>query len=133
MMTLIEGADYFVRLVPFPPGPIDGAVTPNDDGTFSIYIDSNADDAHRMAALEHELEHIRRDHFYDDDVPVEIIELEADKTSHDTPEPDYATSWRLAMLWSEHMMNLYGWSDKVPAYDPKAWREYAFRHGLIKI
>lgn len=110
---LLENVDYFVHLVPFPPGRIDGAVMPNDDGTFSIYIDANADDPHRRAALEHELRHIEKDHFYCDK-PLEVIEAEADgRTSDESlckPEhqsssctaaaDDWLFSWRLAMLWA---------------------------------
>lgn len=73
---LIENADYFVRFIPFPPGRITGAVVPNDDGTFSIYIDSNADDLHKRKALDHEIEHLKKDHFYCDK-PIEVIEAEA--------------------------------------------------------
>lgn len=73
---LIENCDYFVRLVPFPPGKIDGAVTPNDDGTFSVYIDETAPREKQLEALDHELNHIRMDHLYSDK-PIEVIEAEA--------------------------------------------------------
>lgn len=73
---LIEDCDYFVRLVPFPPGKIDGAVTPNDDGTFSVYIDAAATREKQMEALDHELNHIRMDHFYVGK-PIDEIEAEA--------------------------------------------------------
>ena len=54
--------DYFVRLVELPP-TIDGTVVPNDDGSFDIYINSRSPEEKRRAWLEHELDHIRRDHF----------------------------------------------------------------------
>jgi len=69
-----------VRLIAFPPGRIDGWVSPNDDGTFSIYLDENADDPHRRAALEHELRHIELDHFYCSK-QIEAIESEAGAAS----------------------------------------------------
>lgn len=101
---LIENVDYFVHIVPFPPGRIDGAVTPNDDGTFSIYIDANADDPHRRAALEHELRHIEMDHFYCGK-PLEVIEAEADgipcREDHSqSKESGWFSSWESAMLWA---------------------------------
>lgn len=120
---LLEDADYFVRLVPFPPGKIDGCVTPNDDGTFSVYIDANADDAHRRAALNHELNHIRMDHLYSDKPP-DVIEREADTgieipapKEEEGPErwPDYFESWRRCIEWASAMQSLYG--DNPPPVD----------------
>lgn len=55
--------DYFVRLVAFP-CKIDGVTIPNDDGSFDIYINSLLSEEKRNQKLQHELEHIRRDHFY---------------------------------------------------------------------
>lgn len=113
---LIEGADYFVRYVPFPPG-VDGAVTPNDDGTFSIYLSSNVDEAHQKEALDHEIRHIELDHLYSDN-PIEIIEAEADgnvpcEAPQEKPEPvsavpcekSWFSSWSKAMQWAEAMMS----------------------------
>ena len=55
--------DYFVYLVPLPHG-VHGFVTPNDDDTYTIYINSNDSLERRIKALEHELEHIRKGHLY---------------------------------------------------------------------
>ena len=55
--------DYFVRLIRLP-RTIRGVTVPNDDGTFSVYINSLCDEAVRREALEHELAHLARDHFY---------------------------------------------------------------------
>ena len=55
--------DYFVRLVELP-ASVEGVTVPNDDGSFDIYINSRLGEERRRAKLEHELEHIRRDHFY---------------------------------------------------------------------
>ena len=63
---LIEGQDYFVYLVPFPHPVNHGAVTPNDDGTFTVYIDSNQSPEQQLESLDHELDHIRNDDFYND-------------------------------------------------------------------
>lgn len=61
---MIEGQDYFVRRVRFPNTANWAAVTPNDDGTFDIYINDALDDEKQVAAFLHELAHLERDHFY---------------------------------------------------------------------
>lgn len=101
---LIENVDYFVHLVPFPPGRIDGAVMPNDDGTFSIYIDANADEPHQRTALAHELQHIEQDHFYVEK-PISVIEAEADGKTENYRKPkseknEWVSSWERALLWA---------------------------------
>ena len=70
---LIEGSDYTVRLIPFPVYNVGGMVTPNPDGSFSIYINSNLSQERQKEALEHELEHIEDNDFYNG-VPVEEID-----------------------------------------------------------
>ena len=57
--------DYYVRFVDFPPTVL-GATLPNDDGTFSVYINARLGDDARRETLRHELEHMARDHFYRD-------------------------------------------------------------------
>ena len=42
--------EFFVREIPLPLS-VEGCVTPNDDGTFSIYINSNLPDHRKRAAL----------------------------------------------------------------------------------
>lgn len=69
------GHSIFVRLVSLPEA-VKAVVLPNDDGTFDIYINSNLPDEIQNCALEHELRHIRNDHFYNDD-PVWLNEQEA--------------------------------------------------------
>ncbi len=69
------GNNIFVRSVPLPEA-VRAVVLPNDDGTFDIYINSTLPEELQQRALDHELEHIRRDHFYNDD-PVWLNELEA--------------------------------------------------------
>ena len=69
------GTNIFVRLVPFPK-TIRAVTLPNDDGTFDIYINSNLPEELQHRALNHELEHIRKNHFYNDD-PVWINEQDA--------------------------------------------------------
>lgn len=64
--------DYFIRLVDLPPG-IGGVVTPNDDTTFSIYINSRLPFDQQQKALKHEIDHIEYDDFYNDR-PIEECE-----------------------------------------------------------
>ncbi len=55
--------DYYVRVLALPPA-VKGLAVTNDDGTFSIYINAIYDALTQRRALEHELEHLARDHFY---------------------------------------------------------------------
>jgi len=55
--------DHFIRVIPLP-RRVRGVTVPNDDGTFSIYINALYGDSDRRRTLEHELEHLARDHFY---------------------------------------------------------------------
>lgn len=63
-MTLIEGRDYTVRVIPFPVNTVGGMVIPNDDGSFSVYINANLSQQRQKEALDHELKHIAEDDFY---------------------------------------------------------------------
>lgn len=72
-MTYIDGADYFVRVIPFPVDCVGGAVTPNDDGTYSVYINANIDRYRQKEAYKHEVMHIERGDLYSD-APIEEIE-----------------------------------------------------------
>jgi len=68
--------DYYVRIIDLPP-TVRGVTLPNEDGSFSIYINAIFDDAVRREALEHELEHMARGHFYKPEEPVAKQEMEA--------------------------------------------------------
>ncbi len=67
---------YFVHFIPLPPH-IEGVTMPNDDDTFEIYINANLCPSRQEKALNHELNHIKKDHFYDDIKPIETVETEA--------------------------------------------------------
>lgn len=67
----------FIRTIPLP-YTVHGLVTPNDDGTYNIYLNENLPEEARRHYLSHELAHISGDHLYDDR-PVEELEREADK------------------------------------------------------
>ena len=71
MRRMIDG-DAFVRLVNLPFG-VHGCVTPNDDGTFSIYLNARDSRAKNREAFDHERGHIVRDDFYNDR-PIEEVE-----------------------------------------------------------
>lgn len=63
----IEGRDFFVRVIDFPSHRLGGAVTPNDDGTYSVYINSRLDSEHQRRACDHEVEHIKDDDLYSEE------------------------------------------------------------------
>lgn len=67
--------DVYVRYLPFPT-TTEAVVIPNDDATFDIYLNSKICEDKQKAALAHELEHIKRDHLYNED-PVVKNEREA--------------------------------------------------------
>ena len=69
---LIEGADYFIRYMELPRG-IFAFVTPNDDCTFSVYLDPRRSHDQQVEDIEHELRHILRDDFYNG-LPLYIVE-----------------------------------------------------------
>lgn len=75
MKMLIEGVDYFVRVIPFPDGvKVPAMVTENPDGcTFSVYLNENVSEYRRQKGLEHEVNHIRNDDLYGDK---DICEIE---------------------------------------------------------
>lgn len=64
--------DYFIRFIPLP-WHVKGFVTPNDDDTYSVYINSLLPEPVQRITLEHELYHIRNGDLYSDE-PVSIIE-----------------------------------------------------------
>jgi hypothetical protein len=69
------GSYIFARLVPLPLA-VRAVTLPNDDGTFDIYINANLPQELQDRALQHELNHIRKDHFYNED-PVWLNEKDA--------------------------------------------------------
>lgn len=69
------GSYIFVRNIPLPLA-VRAVTLPNDDGTFDIYLNANLPKELQQKALEHELRHIQKDHFYNDD-PVWLNEKDA--------------------------------------------------------
>ena len=65
-------ADYFVRYMKLPP-KIWAFITPNDDGTYSIYLDPRRSREQQIEDYIHELKHILDDDFYNG-LPIYICE-----------------------------------------------------------
>ena len=64
---MIEGADYFVRVIDFPHGVNRiGLVLLNDDGTYSVYLNARASAYARKKAMRHEYDHMANDDMYGD-------------------------------------------------------------------
>lgn len=78
--------EYFVRLLDLPPS-VEGVTVPNNDGTFDIYINSLLSEERQQEKLAHELEHIRKDHFYNDIKTVREVEAEANGKTIPAAEP----------------------------------------------
>lgn len=62
----IDAGDFCVREIPFPlgAGSTNGMVLPNDDGTFTILVNSRATHEQRIRAFWHEIDHIKQNDFY---------------------------------------------------------------------
>lgn len=64
----LENADFFVRMVVMPPA-IHGSVVPNDDGTFSVFVNANDSAERQREAVDHEVKkHIEGDDFSKEDI-----------------------------------------------------------------
>lgn len=67
--------DYNVILVKFPSGKVHEAVTPNDDGSVTIFLDKNATKESQRKRFQHVMRHLAGNDFDRDDV--QEIEAEA--------------------------------------------------------
>ena len=64
---MIEGADFFVRLVDFPVGAgSNGMLILNSDGTYSVYLNARASADKIKKAMRHEYAHMANDDMYGD-------------------------------------------------------------------
>jgi len=70
--------DIFVHLIDIP-GTTNEVVCPNEDGSYSVFIDASLSDVGRKQAYEHALRHIKDNDFEKEDV--QFIEAKA----HDLP------------------------------------------------
>lgn len=69
---LIEGVDYFLYWMKMPPG-IYAFVVTNPDNTYSVYLDPRRSFDQLLKDLEHELNHIIREDFYNGR-PIWVVE-----------------------------------------------------------
>ena len=74
MKTILEGVDYFVRVVPFPV-PVGEMVAMNEDGTYNVYLNADYMGEDMRRHFLHGLNHIKNDDLYGDK---EIIDIEED-------------------------------------------------------
>ena len=74
----INDIDYTVKLIDFPNKKVKEAVTPNADGSFTIFIESSLTREQQQKSFIHALKHIVGDDFKKEDV--ERIENEAHQT-----------------------------------------------------
>lgn len=70
--------DVFIRVVTFPSLRVSSAVRVDNNGDYNIYIDERLSDEAKKRKLNHELTHIKRNHF-SDCVSVTDAENEAGK------------------------------------------------------
>lgn len=70
-------SDFFVRLIPLPRGS-EALVLPNDDMTYDVYVNSNLCPDKQREALDHEIKHIKKDHFHSNK-SIRQVEAEADE------------------------------------------------------
>ena len=68
--------DLYVRFLPFPNRAVRAAVMPNDEGSYDILVNTLYPEETQRRALEHELEHLRREHL-DRGESVVLLEAEA--------------------------------------------------------
>ena len=67
--------DYQVRLINFPPGKVREAVTENEDGSYTIFIEENLSQSERQREFLHAMRHIAGDDFSNNDI--QSIEYDA--------------------------------------------------------
>ena len=68
--------DYYIRHVALP-RKVEGVSIPNDDGTFDIYLNSLLPPERQAEVLQHELRHLKAEHFYLD-MPISAMERQAE-------------------------------------------------------
>ena len=66
-----------IRMVELPMC-VEAVTHPFEDGTFDIYVNSQISPCKQLEALNHELNHIEKDHFYNECADIAYIEAEAD-------------------------------------------------------
>lgn len=67
--------DYHVELIAFPSGKVHEAVTPNEDGTFTIFLDKKQTKEEQKKRFLHVMKHLAGNDF--EKICVQTIEAEA--------------------------------------------------------
>ena len=67
--------DYHVELIAFPSGKVHEAVTPNEDGTFTIFLDESMTKEAQRERFMHVMNHLAGNDF--EKICVQTIEAEA--------------------------------------------------------
>ena len=73
---ILENADYFIKFVYFPVCSCGGVILLNEDGTYTILLNSRLSRQQNKDSLIHELNHIKNGDFYRE-IPIKQIEAEA--------------------------------------------------------
>lgn len=73
--------DIIVRLTRLP-HKVEGTTSVDEGGDYNVYLNTDIGDEKQRKALLHELNHIRHNHFYDEN-PLAEDEAEADSDSSD--------------------------------------------------
>lgn len=73
--------DYNIQLIGFPSTKVHEAVTPNEDGSVTIFIDKNITFEAQQKRFLHAMKHLRENDFDRDDV--QVIETEAHRKERD--------------------------------------------------
>lgn len=74
---MTHNVDYQIQLISFPSGKVHEAVTPNEDGSYTIFIDCSLSKEEQQAKFLHAMEHILGDDFSTEDI--QKLEYEAHK------------------------------------------------------
>ena len=75
---MIEGVDYFIRVVDFPNWASRMCTVENEDGTYSVYLNGRYTHEQLLRRFPHEIAHMCGNHFQDARGVAEL-EAEADK------------------------------------------------------
>lgn len=128
-MSILEGIDYRVELLPFPNLASEALVLSNGDGSYVVLLNTRYPEEVLRRRLEHELAHIRSDHLHQPERPIAEKEAEAEGVRPPLPclrplpavlrpgaDPrpavsayrpgggDYFHSWSRAMAWAREAM-----------------------------
>ncbi|MFQ8996334.1 MAG: hypothetical protein ACLR6L_09580 [Agathobaculum sp.] len=80
--------EIFARLAPLP-AKVKAVTVTDDNLVFNVFVSEYLCERSRLAALNHELNHIYENHFTDQAIPIDVAERLADqiKNPHSLVEP----------------------------------------------